>query len=904
MRAARRLGLGAVLAILLGWSAALPAGEAGRTEDMKPLLEHAIDHFELREYYSARAKLDALLSKDPTNEEAFRLREIVGEAILSRMATFRREGRDLGRAPVEILRRAQLHAQKLMLEPEHIEAVVQGALEGGARDIREVGQLGQYAVPELVEHLKSGVSQDQRVNAGFLLAQLGRDAVFPLLEALKTDDDLQRQGVVRALMDVEPPSRRVLAPVKQVYEEPGQSPMVHKWAGLVLKKVTGREPDALPSATEYLYMEADRYYLRGPGVDEETQRRDGVLWHWNEAEQKLTWEKVQEFAFPGVMCEKRSMEGMELAPEQVRFPVLLASLYFDQQARMEFFSQALSLRGVTRPDAEENLQYAKEWMEHTRKNDCIARVVGPRLLTQVLAKALADGKVETAVAAIHSLERTARWEDISAYDGAPPAAEEGAQAEEASARPAHPLRLALQFADQRVRVAAANCLVRIGYPTSAPDYPQLVPALVSGSLEEVSPVLLVISHDVDLRRRVEELLSKRGVQVLTAPSGRAGVDRAVRWPPKDAIFVDGDLEEFAHIQARLQMLPLVEGSPLPLTIITSPERVPLLRRQFPERRYVVQVIESPKFDDPERGIYDALARLRGGARRRTVALVSLEDRDDRERLKRILEEEAQSRVLALETGEITADMMLAAEEGLTSTYVNVFLADELSGYDAMRTVLDLRQYAPTRPVPVALITDEVSRKRVRQAFDEMLKDPQNARLVSEEEGADAWLSAVRDMTQVNPLSQENYTRQAAQEMALHASAGLRELDKQVAQGTITGRQIEALIEILRTRTEPADDPLRMRVARALGHFQAKDGLVQLSRIVRGQDSVDLRSACLRAIGAIDAAGQYHELKRTVLDESEHRAMQEAAAWALAAEELDVDRVAQDLRAVRVGTKQE
>ncbi|MFH0910766.1 MAG: HEAT repeat domain-containing protein [Planctomycetota bacterium] len=866
-------------------------------------MQEGIDRFEIGEIDAARAKLDALLGLDPTNEEAFRLRQIVGEAILAKMATYVRGSDDLGKAPAEILRRARIQEQQKLLDPEYIRQTVRVAVQGNTAKIRDVAAIGQYAVPELVNYLRARVSQNARVNASYILSAMGPEVVAPLCEALYSDDGLQKQGIIQALLGIRPVSPRLLAPLKRLYENKEEEVAVIQWAGQGLKLVTNQEPGALVGAADYCYSEANRYYLSGPDVTEEINLLNETLWLWNQEAQALQYRKISSFALAYVLSEKAILQGIALAPEDVRFPVLLSSLYYVEKADTSLLSQMLAFTEVTRPDAATALQRAQKWMQHTLKNDCIAEMVGPDLAMSVLYKALSDGKAEAAVGAIGALEKGAQWDSIQGWRpaGAPQAGKNG------SVVPLpHPLEMALRFPDKRIRVAAANCLVRIGYPPSAKDYALLLPLLVEGSKEVVAPMLLVISHDPKLRDRMDKVLSEKGVQPLTAPSGREGVEQAMGFPPKDAILIDGDLAEFAYIQARLDLMQLVEYTPLPLVIITSPEREDELIRQFPAERFQVEKFPNPTIDDAARSLYVRLhvMQMQETPGKSTVAILTHPDNQTRARIKQLLQEEAQRQILNPSEVTLSEDLTRTGAAGLVSTYVNIFLDDELSGYDAMRTVLDLQASGVTRPIPIGILVTNVSSARVRQRFSEMLKDPGRVRLIEKEATADQWLAEIRAMQKVNPLSNKNYVRQAAEAMALHSAKGASHLDANAVRGNLTDDQIVALKEILRTRTEAADDPLRIAVAQIFGHLRVPQGLNVLQIVVEEKSSIALREAALRAIGAIDADGLYRDFKVDVLQNDPDRAMQEAAAWALSVEKAPLSARLAELQKMRVGYVEE
>lgn len=912
------------LTVLACFQAKIPAQESARTAELEKLLNEAIDLYELKQYVRAKAKLDALLAKDPTYEEAHKLRKVVGNKILGDMTIYMsKEGRDLGQAPVEILRRANLKEQELVLKPEHIQEVVTGALSGSPEKLLEIRKLGQYAVPELLKYLKNRAPQDKRINASSILVALGRDASGPLVEALETSDDLQKQNIIQVLDELRPVSRRVIAPLKEIYENENQLPIVKEWAARVLMKATGSPADKLEEAKDYYYRKANRYYLGGDDVDEEMNILNGTLWKWDSKTQELTYEKVPNFALPLLMSEEAIFDGMEIAPADERFPVILASLYIREKAMIDLTAQALTTESLLRPNAEDELKVSLMWQEHMKKNGRIAATTGADILVKVLDKALTDGKVEVASNTLNLLCKilcdkggwsmvdnalgTGKIVAMSPAEAAKEVVEpaevvkEGAEKEDAPQFTSNinPILQALSFPNRQIRIDAANCLARIGYPENKERYGLLLPTLIEGSEEDAAETVLIISHDPDTRKQLEDILGKKGIQVITSPSGKEGISKAVRYPFKDTILIDGSLEEFSFIRTRLGMIGLSANSPLPVTIITSPERVRDITDHFQDKEYRIEIIPNQRPDDDK--MFNRLASLKSSGKQTTIAIVTNDKAETRSSIKRILEEKAQ-RFINPEEDSMEKMMKMAAQDGMMGTYVNVFLDHDLSGYDAMKTIIELQKDPRTSPVPVSILTNENNVNRVNDEFSEFLKNKELYSAIRSNSSTDDLVAEVRRLTKNNKLSQNKYVRIQARDTALKSAEALSLIKTADAEKeTLTKAQSQRLINLLRDRE---DMNLRIEVAKALGHFKEESSLVTLAKIVKESNPVELRSACLKAIGQIDSKGTMHELKLHILDSDKDPAMQEAASWALSIEDKKGKTRKNDLERLRVGNIEE
>ncbi|MBN1257895.1 MAG: hypothetical protein JXA52_09355 [Planctomycetes bacterium] len=893
-----------ILLAVLSTAPAAFAQDAGaeRMEKMSVLLNESIDHYHLKQYTQARSKLDALILLDPTNDEAYQLAELVGSTILSEMAVIVDEKRSLGIGPVEIIKRAQLRKRMEMLTPDYIEQAVRRAVGKDREGLLQTRTIGQYAVPYLLDYLEAGSPQDKRINATYILSSLGRAAVLPLCEALATNDLIQRQSIVQAIAGIQPANPRTIAPLKKICEGEAIT-VIKEWAARSLKKTTGQEVSDLQSAADYYYLEANRYYRGGLDVEKDIDMLNGALWQWDAETQQLTMREVPSFVLPSLMAEKMAFTGLEVAPGDERFTVLLASLYLQQKKEVDTLSSALDVTAIMRPDTAEATTTTQLWKQHMNKNMRIAATLGPQKMLRVLDKALRDGQAEVSLGAIACLEKMGSWHSLGAWSPVeasmsieePGLEAEGQAAPEMAFTAAHPLVTALHFPDHRIRIAAANCMVRTGYPSQAPEYQNLIPVLVEGLLEDVPPMLLLISNDVKFREHLTEVLNKQGIQVVTAPNGREGVIQALQYPPKDAIFIDGNLAEFSYLLARLQMMGLAANSPLPLTVISSKARLVLLTEAFEEGDYEVQTISNASPEDPK--LFNQIANLKYQGNNKTVVILTNENFEERARLKQMLTAKAESMLNPGAGGQDLDEIMRkSGMRGIASAYVNVFLDDDLSGFDAMRTLLDLKKDPRSRPVPVAILTDENNRYQLRDRFAEMLEDGSSLRLLDAETTVENQASAIQEMSEENTLALKNISREYALNTALRSGEALQMLDVSFTSG-LTPQQVEDLKEALRIR--PNVD-VRSRIAEVFGHFRVTKALALLARFAEGSGPIPLRVACLNAIGKIDTAAQEHNLKLEQLANDPSPEIQEAAAIALGLETVSYTPQNQAIYKLRVG----
>lgn len=796
----------------------------------------------------------------------------------------------------------------------------------------EASQIGFFLTGYLIDQILTGKDNAEKTNAASLLVQLGPQVVVPVTEALRSNDDVLEQMLCDVLRKIRPLDARALPQLKRIYDDEKRLPAVRGWAKRALEEITGCKVEQLPSAEDFFYAEANRLLLGGPVVADQLADLRRSLWVWDknggENHGFLKYLELPSFAMDDVMAQDLIYQGLTLAKDPHRFQVLLAYSLLLQGREIQDLSAVLGLQGVTMPGLEAEQKEITDWKAQLYRNERIAWSTGSDMLMDVLDKAVLDGNASVVIAATEALENTGGahgWDAIAAWKptlaAAPQAAAEtkketpAAPAPEAvkaepteakapavetaetkpedEAKPAptdsvegqnHPLLAALDHPDPRIRNFSANCLERIGLPCTHPRYKQLLPVLVDGVREKASMVVLIVSNNPKVRERLSRILEEKGMVALTAATGRDGYNLALQYPPKDAIILDSLVEEFAYLQQRLALHKFIDGSELPLVVVTSRAYIESITLQFPEEQWNVRVMYNRKADDNE--LYDAV-KLQGVAEqagRRTVVLLTNEDKAERIRIKQKLVLEAERRGRPTRQSELLRLMrdkqLLSDIFDSSSMFVNVFVDDELAGYNAMHTLQTLRQDERTRPVPVALLVDRERLKSVGDEFERFLKDKADARIFDYEIGAIELDEDVKDMLTLNKLSAQNYVRKAYDRISLRSAQALNDMNVRDTGLAFDGQQAKWLEDVLRDTSRPVE--LRTAVAKALGHFKAPVELVGRALIGEYENkeaNENLRAECMDALGWIDAKNEFYKEKLAAMGDASLK-VQAAAARAL------------------------
>ncbi|GHT00763.1 hypothetical protein FACS1894139_17230 [Planctomycetales bacterium] len=447
----------------------------------------------------------------------------------------------------------------------------------------------------------------------------------------------------------------------------------------------------------------------------------------------------------------------------------------------------------------------------------------------------------------------------------------------------HPLLAALDSRNPRIAMAAANALVNLGLPQAHPAYGKLLPLLLNGASEYRSTVVEIITADAGLRQKMASEIERDQMLPLVANDGYAGYNLAVQYPPKDVILLDNRTDEFNTLRLQVELRGLSQDRILPLTIITTREHVANIANQFKnEEGWQIKEFDNITGDRVtahRNNFFDELQKLAGGAPQ-TVAVVTQSSREERYKIKEGLALRAERSLRPSELTEYAnvrnKAKVLGDVFGVRVTYAPVFVDDEIGGYDTMRTVQALQIDPRTRSVPIGILVGSAELQNVKTDFERFLKDGV-VEILSRNLDAKTLREKIGELRAKNPLANQNYARAVSNDIATRSARALTKI-KGAALTTEQERQLFAVAG------DTVGRPLGLRVAatQALGHFQATSQLAPLMSLFAETDAkqVELRTALMAAIGAIDRDNQYLDFKLEALKKEQEPAVQQAIAVAL------------------------
>lgn len=185
---------------LLAAAVALVVGGSALAQNS---LQEAVNLLRINKKTEAVEKLQEIIQGDPSNEAAHDLYQSVSQDEWYMLMTEKGEVQKIARS---ILERAKTTQKERSRDQDAIDSLVATATDAandyGTRQAavnKLVGEHGEFAVPALVKILGDADNVQGQIHAVSVLSQLHSVAVLPLIEALKSSNDLAVQNACAAL---------------------------------------------------------------------------------------------------------------------------------------------------------------------------------------------------------------------------------------------------------------------------------------------------------------------------------------------------------------------------------------------------------------------------------------------------------------------------------------------------------------------------------------------------------------------------------------------------------------------------------------------------------------------------------------------------------------------------------
>ena len=482
---------------VLGVAASLLAVGFAPAQEEDPIRQAEIK-LRTNQKEEALAILQGLIDEDPSNERAF---ELWRTARAEAFALFLAEGGDYAKIVNDLMARARRGRVELSRDDSSIEEAVAAALDGDDIEAQQAGlsklagQHGEFGVPPLMAILASGDTGEVQTHAIFALTKIGRRAVLPLMEGLKSENAGLRSNLAAALLHI---GDSRAAPALANLLENDSSDDVRHVARSALERM---KVPAGGSAADMFATQSRGYLISGGTGGSESAP---VVW-------KLDGDTVVPQDVPAPLyhlelAKMRALDALRIDPSHSASKVLLARSYLAEVATIK--DRAESGDDSVSTEAIGPLRM-------------VALATGTEALRTALLDSLAENQAGVAIEAIEAL----------------------ATSEPRRGLQSSPLIRALDDPNTRVRYAAALALTRASRGTDVPQAGKVVAALSNAVQEESLRFIKVVDPSPQAGVAAAAADRNRGFAVDAVGTGEQAVADVFSFPNYDAIIVNDTLPD-------------------------------------------------------------------------------------------------------------------------------------------------------------------------------------------------------------------------------------------------------------------------------------------------------------------------------------------------------------------------
>lgn len=469
--------------------------------EVDALFQQAVDAYRQGKDDEALKKLQEVIAKDPSRDDALRLRDAAGWKFWADMMVKKGEYEVVAK---HLLGLAQGGERAHMADAEKIRKLI-GDLKSEDFTVRSeatrvlLADHGDYAVPHMLEILGQAGDEDHRVAIIDTLTRMRSDAVLPLIEVLSSDNAMLRQTAAAILGNIGDP--RAAGELKLLADQ--ASDPANGAAQRALAKIF---PSGSPAAVDLLKDKAHAYYRQSPDVLKEVGSARAV-WRWEEG--TLKGHELPRPLYAYSVAEGTLHRALKAAPDRADVRGLLARVLFAQKAEIDALTAS----------AGDKAEAMKGMAAGLARGAAGGMGAGVDALVSALAEARRDGDGPSAVAVINALGQQLNPSDPNV----------GALTE------------ALDDGHREVRYAAAIALGHLSRQGSGPGSDKVVEILAAAAGEGAVRHVLVIDDQDATRNQILGELREAGMFASGARRGEDGLLMAKRPPVPDLVILRTDL---------------------------------------------------------------------------------------------------------------------------------------------------------------------------------------------------------------------------------------------------------------------------------------------------------------------------------------------------------------------------
>lgn len=554
MRTGHVAALSLSLVILL--SLAGPAAAQNKT---------VADHWEDLIHYVQIAKPDLalahgswLVDQAPEAElldavEASRVAETY-EGILERMSKVETT-RD---AAIKLTKKIQDARFKRARDPERIRQDIQKLAQGERARKNSVERLrvaGQFATKELLKTLLNPEEAKLHPYVLGAMVTIGRDAVYPLAEALGSLEAVPMSQIAEVLGEIGYP--RALPYLKRVMEDSKVDAHAKSVVARAYQQIAKSQAVTEEITAAQLFLALGRNFYTAatdaknviPGID--PVDNTGVIWVYN-LDAGLVDIHVPAAIFGDVLSHRAARTALQLQPD------------LDQALSLWLMA---NLRRENRlPEGAKDLSYPPTWQVPM----FYAKASHPHRTHDVLERALNDGDAELARDAIKALGDIAGTDQLVNKEGT-----------------IQPLLRALGYPDRRVRYEAAFALTNARPKAAFPGSFRVVPVLSEAVRQTENRYALIVASSQDRYNTLAALLKDLGYNAFGGLSLEQASDELTLKPGIDLIVTDLEAEGVSALYEK--SVSDYKLASVPLVAVGTRGTVIKLNEMYRENRRVVPV---------------------------------------------------------------------------------------------------------------------------------------------------------------------------------------------------------------------------------------------------------------------------------------------------------------------------
>jgi hypothetical protein len=453
-------------------------------------LQEAVTMLRLNKKDEAVAKLQEIIAGDPSNEAAHDMYQSVSQDEWYMLMT---ESGDVSKIARSILDRAKATQRERSRDEDAINDLVATATEAsndyGTRQAAVntlVSAHGEFAVPALVAMLGDADNSDGQIHAISVLSQLHSVAVLPLIESLKSSNDLAVQNACAALHLIG--DARALPILTHLANDDRVN------ISTIAKKFVAKN-GARGDALSQLLAQSHRY-LRG---NVPVGGFSKVV--WTLVDDKLVSTDVPALLYPTELAKSAAADAARIAPESVdaRSAVAAANL-----AQSNLIGSSIAAGDDT-----------VEGMEGVAAELRIAALAaGTDAMRGALDAAVLEGIAPVAIEAISAMAEMGVLADKNALVGA------------------------LNSTDKRISYAAAEAIVRSSTGNDVPLLSSVVGVLAQAVTEEMVNTIHMIVPDAASRAVAGVADAERSKVYTTSEDAVSGQLTLMGNPSIDVVVVN------------------------------------------------------------------------------------------------------------------------------------------------------------------------------------------------------------------------------------------------------------------------------------------------------------------------------------------------------------------------------